>query len=69
MILDYWATWCGPCVREIPHLQKVADEFPQDLVVVATDKSRWLPQAKNRGDQNFFFLCASKSSIFRNTFV
>lgn len=34
VILDYWATWCGPCILEIPHLQKLADEFPQDLVVV-----------------------------------
>lgn len=34
VILDCWATWCPPCVREIPHLQKVADDLSNDLVVV-----------------------------------
>lgn len=34
VVIDCWATWCGPCVREIPHLQRVADEFPEKLSVV-----------------------------------
>jgi thiol-disulfide isomerase/thioredoxin len=25
--IDVWATWCGPCIREIPSLQKVEDEY------------------------------------------
>ncbi|MEE9350487.1 MAG: TlpA disulfide reductase family protein [Flavobacteriaceae bacterium] len=25
--VDVWATWCGPCTREIPYLQKLEHEF------------------------------------------
>jgi len=40
VILDYWATWCGPCIREIPHLQKLADELLQDLVVIGVSSEK-----------------------------
>ncbi len=26
-MVNYWATWCGPCVGEIPDLQKIQDEY------------------------------------------
>ena len=27
VVLEFWATWCNPCVNAIPHLNQLADQF------------------------------------------
>lgn len=41
--IDIWATWCGPCRREIPHLKKLEEKYkdaPIEFVSISTDNDR-----------------------------
>ena len=49
VLVDVWATWCGPCRGEIPHLKKLEQEMHGTDVVFlgvsvdeAKDKQKWL---------------------------
>ena len=45
--IDFWATWCGPCMRESPLFHKLAEQYKQnkDIVFLAisidTDLNQW----------------------------
>src|SRR5580704_11517889 len=46
VLLDFWATWCGPCREAMPHIRKVAKKFEgQPLVILSvsldTDEQKW----------------------------
>jgi thiol-disulfide isomerase/thioredoxin len=46
VLIDFWATWCGPCREALPHVRKIAKDFEDQPFVVLSislddDEGKW----------------------------
>lgn len=56
VLIDVWATWCGPCQAQIPYLLKLEEELKDSGIVfigvsvdVDKDKEKWLKAVEEKG--------------------
>jgi thiol-disulfide isomerase/thioredoxin len=48
VLINFWATWCGPCKREMPDIQHAYEQANGDLVVLAVNAEGTAPDLARR---------------------
>jgi peroxiredoxin len=56
VLIDFWASWCGPCIRELPNVVKAYERFHDkglEIVGVSLDKDKasWLAAIEQTGQK------------------
>jgi len=75
-VLDFWATWCGPCKASIPHVNEMAKTHKQDGVnvigVAIWPNSRMVPTDKfvaDKGDEMDYNIAEDVEGQTAKTFM
>jgi thiol-disulfide isomerase/thioredoxin len=71
VVIDFWATWCKPCTRSMPHLDELGKKYAKDglsVVAISIDETRSVAKVKSyvqTHDYGFTVLLDSNQRVLR----
>ena len=64
IVISYWATWCGPCIKEMPSIKRaeeILEEYGYTFLLISDETITKISKFKNERNFDFNFLKSSKS--------
>ena len=58
ILINYWATWCGPCIQEMPSLLRAQEQLKSEYVflLVSEESTQRISRFKSRKKFNFYYI-------------
>lgn len=74
LYIDVWATWCGPCIREIPHLKQLKKQFEGkniEIIAISVDENKtdWVNFVNNENLQGVQLFAGGWNNEFIQHFM
>ncbi|AQX03594.1 hypothetical protein BBD32_12715 [Elizabethkingia anophelis] len=62
LVINYWATWCFPCLEELPEMERIKQEYGDKVgfLMVSDEGLEKLQKFKNKTNYTFTFLRGKK---------
>lgn len=68
VVIDVWATWCGPCKQESPNFERIAEKYSSDKIAfvalsIDESKQRWEFEAHEKSRKVLQLLSVDKKAL------
>jgi len=66
VLINFWATWCGPCVNEMPAFERLKEDYGEEVVIVAVncgEKAAAVQEFVHASGYTFDFAIDEKAKI------
>jgi len=68
LYIDIWATWCRPCIKEIPNIEKLKEEFGSTISIISIafrdDKERWKEMIESKNMKGIQLFASDNNADF-----